>query len=89
VQEILCQSCRNPVFVERNTENQVCVQWIGDAESLCIEFARRARRGERSAQIPSCSALRSTIELNILNGVIRISSRTLSAKFPAVGQPRL
>jgi hypothetical protein len=83
VQEISCQMCGNSVAVERNTDNQVCVQWAGDAEGLCIEFARRARRGERSAEIRSCSALKATIELNILNGVIRITTRSQPAPFPA------
>lgn len=83
MQEILCQTCGNSVYVERNTVNQVCVQWAGDAERLCVEFARRARRGERSTEMRSCAALKATIELNILNGIIRIKSRSLSADFPA------
>ncbi|MCV7177805.1 hypothetical protein [Mycolicibacterium sphagni] len=71
--EIACSDCENTVLVERYTGNQVSVQWLGDAEAVCIEFARRAAKGERSMVIPTCRALRATIELNIANLVIRVA----------------
>jgi hypothetical protein len=73
--EIACSECENVVIVERYTDNQVSVQWQGDAEAVCIEFAGRAAKGERSMVIPSCRALRRTIELNIANLVIRVGPR--------------
>ncbi|MBB3600402.1 hypothetical protein FHT40_000035 [Mycolicibacterium sp. BK556] len=71
--EIACSDCENVVLVERYTDNQMCVQWQGDAEAICIEFARRAAKGERSMVIPSCRTLRTSIELNIANLVIRVA----------------
>lgn len=83
MQQISCQSCRNHVLVERYAENQLNVQWVSDAEAVCIEFSRKAGRGHRSMVVPECSALRATIELNIRNMAIRVSRRPLSADFNA------
>ena len=41
--------------------------WI-DAESACPEFARRAALGEHSIWIPTCSALRDSIEKAVESG---------------------
>jgi hypothetical protein len=83
MQQISCQLCRNHVLVERYAENQLNVQWLSDAEAVCVEFSRRAGRGDRSVVVPECSALRATIELNIRNMAIRVSRRPLSADFSA------
>ncbi|MCX2931648.1 hypothetical protein ORI20_15305 [Mycobacterium sp. CVI_P3] len=72
---IACGHCHNVVDVERYTETQISVQWTGDAEAVCAEFARRCADGQRSMTIPTCRALRSTIERNIADDVIRVTAR--------------
>ena len=72
---IACGVCQNVVNVERYTETQISVQWTGDAEAVCAEFARRSADGQRSMTIPTCRALRATIELNIADEVIRVTAR--------------
>lgn len=89
MREIACNECQNAVLVERYTDNQVSIQWTQDAESACAEFARRAAAGERSFQVHSCSALRSTVQLHIQVMSIGISRRTSAPSYraPAEEQP--
>lgn len=82
MQEITCQNCDNTVFVERNAENQVCVQWSAESAESCREFQQRAAQGECRSRFIRCSALNSAIDLRVRNGLIPISARALSAEFP-------
>ncbi|RDH80445.1 hypothetical protein DVS77_01170 [Mycolicibacterium moriokaense] len=78
MQRLSCELCRNPVLVERYTEQQMSVQWLADSETVCQEFIRRKSRGESGALIPTCSALRSTIAVKIRAGAIGITERRQS-----------
>ncbi|MGW5317637.1 hypothetical protein [Nocardia thailandica] len=57
-----CGTCGNRVLVEKYSPSHTSVQWLDDAQSACPEFARRAALGEPSNWIPTCPALRDTIE---------------------------
>ncbi|WP_431236831.1 hypothetical protein ACQ86B_18195 [Mycolicibacterium aichiense] len=61
--------------MQRYTDTQLSVQWTGDAEAVCAEFAGRSADGQRSMTIPTCRALRATIEDNIIDEVIRVTER--------------
>jgi hypothetical protein len=56
------------VLVEKFSPSHTSVQWLDDAESACPEFARRAALGEHSKWIPTCPALRDSIERAVADG---------------------
>jgi len=70
MQELRCDSCGNRVLVEKFSPTHTSVQWLEDAERCCPEFARRAASGEHSNWIPSCSALRDSIQRAVDTGVL-------------------
>ncbi|WP_068268827.1 hypothetical protein [Aldersonia kunmingensis] len=71
MQELMCHTCRNHVLVEKYSPTHTSVQWLADAESACPEFARRAAAGEHSNWIPTCTALRDSIEQAAESGALR------------------
>ncbi|CAA0089373.1 Uncharacterised protein [Mycolicibacterium vanbaalenii] len=64
------------VLVERHTEHQISIQWLEDAETVCLEFARRAGCGEHSPNVVACAALRLTIAQEVTRNAIGITPRT-------------
>ncbi|MFC7448453.1 hypothetical protein [Rhodococcus daqingensis] len=83
MQELSCTSCGNRVLVEKYSPTHTSVQWLDDAESACPEFARRAALGEHSNWIPTCSALKDSIEQAAIKGVIETDSLR---SYPVPGQ---
>ena len=69
--ELSCGTCGNRVLVTKYSPSHTSVQWLGNAESACPEFARRAALGEHSNWIPTCGALRDSIECATRSGAIR------------------
>ncbi|MET9216971.1 MULTISPECIES: hypothetical protein [unclassified Nocardia] len=63
-----CATCGNKVLAEKFSPSHTSVQWLDDAESACPEFARRAALGEPSSWIPTCAALRDSIENAVRKG---------------------
>ncbi|AXK85201.1 hypothetical protein IU443_05255 [Nocardia farcinica] len=68
--EIRCATCANRVLVEKFSPSHTSVQWLDEAEAACPEFARRAALGESSKWIPTCGALRDSIDRAVLDGVL-------------------
>lgn len=68
MQPVQCANCGNRVLVEKFSPSHTSVQWLDDAESACPEFARRAALGEHSKWIPTCPALRDSIERAVADG---------------------
>lgn len=68
MQPVQCGTCGNRVLAEKFSPSHTSVQWLDDAESACPEFARRAALGEPSSWIPTCPALRESIERAVLAG---------------------
>ncbi|MEU4314001.1 hypothetical protein [Nocardia sp. NPDC024068] len=68
MQPIQCANCGNRVLVEKFSPSHTSIQWLDDAESACPEFARRAALGEPSQWIPTCPALRDSIERAVTEG---------------------
>lgn len=62
MQELVCSTCGNRVLLEKHSPTHTSVRWLQDAESDCPEFARRAALGEHNAWVPTCAALRDSIE---------------------------
>ncbi|TSD95055.1 hypothetical protein FOS14_18870 [Skermania sp. ID1734] len=62
MQELSCGTCGNRVLVEKFSPSHTSVQWLNDAEAACPEFARQAAVGTHSTWIPTCTALRDSIE---------------------------
>ncbi|MGM7648871.1 hypothetical protein ACSVDM_28510 [Nocardia sp. JW2] len=68
MQPIQCATCGNRVLAEKFSPSHTSVQWLDDAESACPEFARRAALGEPSSWIPTCPALRDSIDRAVAAG---------------------
>ncbi|MFW0787832.1 hypothetical protein AAFP35_25330 [Gordonia sp. CPCC 206044] len=62
MQELTCDTCRTTVLVEKYSPSHTSVQWLDDAAHVCPEFARRVAAGEHVSAIPTCPALRRSIE---------------------------
>ncbi|MGW4339348.1 hypothetical protein ACWEK5_42150 [Rhodococcus koreensis] len=71
-----CRRCGNAVLVEKYSEAHTSVQWLGDAEQTCPEFALRAQEGEHSMFVPTCSALRGSIDDAVEDGRVGLSLRS-------------
>lgn len=74
MQEIRCHTCGNRVLAEKYSPTHTSVQWLDDAESACPEFASRAQVGEHSKWIPTCPALRDSIDKAVASGELRTDS---------------
>lgn len=70
MQELSCATCGNRVLVEKYSPTHTSVQWLDDAESACPEFARHAALGVHSTNIPTCTALRGSIEDAAMRGLL-------------------
>jgi hypothetical protein len=58
-----CGRCAASVLVKKHSLQHTSVQWGPDAMRTCVEFA-----GGDSAQIPTCLALRDSIDLAVKLG---------------------
>lgn len=72
--EVTCTSCSNRVLVEKFSPVHTSVQWTEDSISSCPEFAERAARGEDINHVPSCLALRDSIETQVRMGHVPTDS---------------
>ena len=57
--EVTCARCGVTVRAKKDSPQHTSVQWSRHAVELCTEFADR---GEPTALIPGCGALRESIE---------------------------
>ncbi|AFA75137.1 hypothetical protein GPOL_c41300 [Gordonia polyisoprenivorans VH2] len=75
MRELRCTECTVAVLVEKYSPSHTSVQWLEDAGDTCPEFHRRLVAGENSAAIPTCHALRDTIEQAARSGVLATDTR--------------
>ncbi|ORI15532.1 hypothetical protein [Rhodococcus sp. 1168] len=70
MQNLSCKHCGNRVLVEKYSPTHTSIQWLSDAETACPEFAQQAALGVPSIYIPTCSALRDSIEQAAHEGIV-------------------
>lgn len=87
MQEVRCDTCRNRVMVEKYSPAHTSVQWLQDAEAACPEFARRAALGEHSKCLPTCVALRESIQQAVQSGKLRTDSERHEPVLGSLGSP--
>ena len=75
MQELSCTTCGNRVLVEKYSPTHTSIQWLTDAEQSCPRFAEQAEIGTHSMWIPTCTALRDSIERAAVDGVIRTDAQ--------------
>ncbi|MBJ8344704.1 hypothetical protein [Antrihabitans sp. YC2-6] len=71
MQELSCTSCGNRVLVDKYSPTHTSIQWLTDAEKSCPRFAAQVEAGVRSMWIPTCPALRESIDRAAGNGALR------------------
>ena len=71
MQELSCDDCGNRVLVDKYSPTHTSIQWLTDAEESCPRFAAQVAAGVRSMWIPTCSALRDSIEHAAVAGALR------------------
>lgn len=74
MQELTCGTCRTTVLAEKFSPSHTSIQWLEDAAHACPEFARIIAAGENVSAIPTCPALRETIEEAARNGRLATDS---------------
>ncbi|MYR06923.1 hypothetical protein GTV32_11685 [Gordonia sp. SID5947] len=84
MQELICGACETTVLVEKFSPSHTSIQWLDDAKHACPEFARFAAAGENVNAIPTCPALRETIEEAARSGRLATDSRRVE---PTRGLP--
>ncbi|WP_067172608.1 hypothetical protein [Microtetraspora niveoalba] len=67
---LTCRRCANRVLVEKYSPIHTSVQWLGDARTDCAEFAGLAEAGADSAFVPTCGALRASIDEAVRAGLV-------------------
>lgn len=82
MQPISCHECGTRVLVEKYSAIHTSVQWLGDAEATCPEFAAHADQGRPSSSVPSCLALRESIRAAAREGLIPESRFSEPAPLP-------
>ncbi|MGW0042865.1 hypothetical protein [Rhodococcus sp. NPDC003348] len=84
MQELDCRTCGNPVLVETYSPTHTSVQWLEDASVRCAEFRALAQQGVNTASVPSCAALKATVDEAVRSGRLVESGRT----YPVPGRLR-
>nr|WP_124711304.1 hypothetical protein [Gordonia insulae] len=75
MQELTCGTCGTTVLAEKFSPSHTSIQWLDDARHSCPEFARLIAAGDHISAIPTCPALRNTIEEAARRGLIATDSR--------------
>ena len=74
MQELTCATCATTVLVEKFSPSHTSVQWLDDAERCCPQIARLVAAGEILSAVPTCPALRDSIEYAARSGVLATDS---------------
>ncbi|MFD3536221.1 hypothetical protein [Streptomyces sp. NPDC058664] len=80
-----CAACGNQVLCEKFSPAHTSVQWTADAAVVCAEFRDRTGRGGNTALIPTCRALRASIDRAVEAGTLPVG--TPESGTPPVGIP--
>jgi hypothetical protein len=74
MQEITCAECATTVLVEKFSPSHTSVQWLDDAARECPRIARHVAVGEHPSSVPTCPALRDSIERSARSGRLATDS---------------
>jgi len=70
---VSCGGCGAVVLAAKFSFKHTSVQWDAAAVRHCAEFSRRAARGEQTALIERCEAMRASIEAAVLAGLLPVT----------------
>ena len=70
--EVSCRRCATTVLVRKNSLAQTSVQWRGSSAETCTELAERRAAGLHPALVPTCEALRGSIDEAVRDGRIPV-----------------
>jgi hypothetical protein len=65
--EVTCRRCGTCVRVRKHSAQHTNVQWTSASVQSCVEF-----KGRESAFIATCSGLRDSIDLAVLEGRVSV-----------------
>jgi hypothetical protein len=65
--DVTCRLCGACVQVRKHSPQHTNVQWMPSSVQTCVEF-----KGRESAFIPTCSSLRDSIDLAVLEGRVSV-----------------
>jgi hypothetical protein len=68
--EVTCARCSTTVLVRKSSPAQTSVQWRGESWATCTELADRRAAGQHPAHVPSCTALRRSIDDAVRHGKV-------------------
>jgi hypothetical protein len=68
--EVTCARCATTVLVRKSSPAQTSVQWRGESWAICTELAEKRAAGWHPAQVPTCSALRTSIDDAVRDGKV-------------------
>ncbi|MCX5196684.1 hypothetical protein OOK31_22790 [Streptomyces sp. NBC_00249] len=69
---VACGVCGNQVLCEKFSPAHTQVQWTAEAAAACPRIAEAVTRGELSARVRSCAALRDSIEAAVREGRLEV-----------------
>ena len=73
MQPVECATCGNQVLCKKFSMAHTSVQSTADAAVACAEFRERVAGGESSARIPTCRALRESVDRAVANGTLAVA----------------
>jgi hypothetical protein len=68
--EVACRRCATTVLVRKSSPAQTSVQWRGESWATCTELAEKRAAGHHPAQVPTCAALRDSIDEAVRAGQV-------------------
>ncbi|MED5800623.1 hypothetical protein VX037_06225 [Gordonia sp. Z-3] len=75
MQELTCATCATTVLAEKYSPSHTSIQWLGNAQHACPELAARTAAGDQTSTLPTCPALRDTIEEAARRGTLATDTR--------------
>ena len=72
--EVSCLDCLAVVGVKKNSEHHTSIQWSGQAQAACPEFARMAAEPNGRAVHTPCQRLIASIDAAVRDGQIPIGA---------------
>jgi hypothetical protein len=67
---VTCVRCGTVVLVRKSSPAQTSVQWRGESWATCTELAEKRAAGQHPAQVPTCRALRTSIDDAVRDGKV-------------------
>jgi len=70
--ELSCARCDARVRARKLSPQQTSVQWSAQAGRQCLELAAAAAAGRPAALVPTCPALRDSIDRAVREGYLEV-----------------